>query len=129
MKTTALFLTTALALGVVFSANAQAPASVTTGGSTLYQHGTNSSGTVAIENTDSLTVEAVNVKYLVYPDLAISPSYNFATSATANLNSSFAWTMAPNTGVTVNNAVGGFASNSKLKQHGVHHLAAVGSGA
>jgi hypothetical protein len=111
MKMKSLLLTTALTFGAIVVLNAQtAPASVTDG-SKLYQHGTNASGTVTAENVDSLTIEAANVKYLVYPDLNISPSYDFATSPSANLNSSFTWSATPNTGVTINNSVSGYASN------------------
>lgn len=80
------------------------------GGTALQQHGNNSSGNPAgSESIDSLTQGAANVKYFVYPDLTISPSYNVSSSYTANLNSTFSW--APIAGATIDNAIAGFASN------------------
>jgi hypothetical protein len=90
---------------------AQAPASVSAESTTLVKDSTNSAGVYKTsEYIDSLTVGAVNVKYLVYPDLKISPSYAFSTSATANLNSTFVWSSSPST-TTINNTVSGFATN------------------
>jgi len=65
----------------------------------LYQHGSNSSGTTTVENTDSVTLGA-QLDYYVQPDPAISPSYVY-TSPLANLNSTFAWTAAPVASATI----------------------------
>lgn len=87
------------------------PASVSAESSTLYKHGTNAGGVSAYENIDSLTTGAANVKYFVFPDSAISPSYSVATPD-QNLNSTFAWSTSPSAGVTiVNTGITGFLTN------------------
>jgi hypothetical protein len=115
-KSTILKMTAALAILFLGYANSwgQSPASITDGSSTLRQFGVNAAGTpVATEYIDSLTVGAANVKYLVYPDSIISPTYNFSVSHTANLNSHFVWSLAP--GVTsIDTTVAGYASNYAL---------------
>ncbi|HEX3009034.1 MAG TPA: hypothetical protein VHO90_15630, partial [Bacteroidales bacterium] len=60
----------------------------------LYKHGTNSASLgaqVAAELTDSVTIGAA-MDYFVMPDALVNPSYNAATSLTANLVSTFDWT-------------------------------------
>jgi hypothetical protein len=98
-----------------FALHAQSPATVNDGSSTLAQFGLNSAGNAsAHEYVDSLTTGAASVKYLVYPDSTLSPLYNFTTSATANLNSHFVWSVAPGAGVTIDTVNAGYASNYAL---------------
>lgn len=87
-------------LGIVFMGVSQlmaqnpAPTNATLETTLLQKHGNNSGGSfTATELVDSLTVGAVNVKYFVYPDSAISPSYDVTTSYNANIRSDFAWSV------------------------------------
>lgn len=81
------------------------------GATGLFQHGYNSSGVLtASEDIDSVTVTGT-LNFYVQPDPLISPLYNFVTSPTNNLNSTFTWTATPAAGVTINDAVAGYATN------------------
>jgi hypothetical protein len=94
--------------------NAQnpSPATVTLDGSTFGKHGFNSGGiATTLENVDSLTIGAANVKYFVYPDSAISPLYNVATNYSTGLNSDFFWSVNPSTGITIDTTNAGYRNN------------------
>lgn len=115
MKKTTIFRITTVLVGMAITigiTRAQAPATLTAEGTALVKDSTNSALVkTPAEYIDSLTIGAANVKYLVYPDLKASPLYNFTTNATANLNSTFTWSSVPAAGVTINNAIAGFATN------------------
>lgn len=90
MKTMTKSLLIALTLVLISSASMFAQELGTTG---LYQNGSDHNGTVAYENTDSVTIGST-MQYYVQPSPAISPLYVY-TSPKSNLNSSFVWTAAP----------------------------------
>ena len=97
MKTIFKSLIAIIALGLVSSASIEGQELGATG---LYQQGSDLNGTgLSYESIDSVTIGA-QLQYYVQPSAIISPSYTY-TIPLANLNSTFAWTVAPATSATI----------------------------
>jgi hypothetical protein len=94
-------------------AQTPSPSTVSLETTTMQRHGVNSSGNPTVmESIDSLTIGAVDVKYFVYPDSAISPLYNIGvTGYNANINSDFTWSVTPNTGVSIDTVEAAYHNN------------------